>query len=252
MEVSNDIYFALVEERIAEGQPVTITLRGTSMQPTLCTGDTLLLEPVTLPLEPGDIVLFRYRGRHLLHRIVAMTDGRIALRGDNCENCEECELSDVVARMRKVVKKARMRHALVWCTGPRGLRRLRHLYFALLAFLMWAPLNGVGIPLNNYVFGLRTDHLLHASVFVPCVFFLWGVVKPGWMSWLTAVGIGVLTESVQYLLPYRGFDINDMIANFLGVTLGWGAIVLCRQAVRRRRRYPRHGKREGYTSRRVD
>ena len=90
---------------------------------------------------------------------------------------------------------------------------------------MWAPLNGIGIPLDNYIFGLRADHLLHASVFIPCTLFIMDVIGKRWLVWFAAVGIGLLTEGVQWLLPYRGYDVNDLIANALGVTLGWVVIL---------------------------
>jgi VanZ family protein len=51
----------------------------------------------------------------------------------------------------------------------------------------------------------------------------------GWL-WLAAMGVAVMTESVQYLLPYRGFDINDLVANFLGVTVGWVALLIVKRA----------------------
>jgi VanZ family protein len=93
-------------------------------------------------------------------------------------------------------------------------------YFVALALLMWLPLNGV-VPLDNYVFGLRADHLLHASVYLPCVFFLGRLFrKPVVTLWFFSVGIGMLTEGVQFLLPYRGFDVNDLLANAIGVSLG--------------------------------
>ena len=95
---------------------------------------------------------------------------------------------------------------------------------------MWAPLNGLGIPLDNYILGLRADHLLHASVFIPCALFLMDVIGSRWLVWLAAVGIGLLTEGVQWLLPFRGYDVNDLIANAIGVTIGWLVIL----AVKRR------------------
>lgn len=99
------------------------------------------------------------------------------------------------------------------------MRKVAVLYFVALLLLMWLPLNGVA--LDNYVFGLRADHLLHASVYLPCIYFLGKLVmKPLMVQWILSVGIGLLTEGVQYLLPYRGFDVNDLLANAIGVSLG--------------------------------
>ena len=99
------------------------------------------------------------------------------------------------------------------------MRKVAVLYFVALLLLMWLPLNGVA--LDNYVFGLRADHLLHASVYLPCVY-MFSRLFPSklWMLWLCSLAVGGLTEGVQYLLPYRGFDVNDLLANAIGVSLG--------------------------------
>lgn len=100
-------------------------------------------------------------------------------------------------------------------------KRLSCAYFAALALLMWLPLNGA-VALDNFVFGLRADHLLHASVYLPCVFFLRHLSAwPKAWVYICSLSIGVFTESVQYMLPYRGFDVNDMLANAVGITLGF-------------------------------
>lgn len=235
MKVGNEIFFAAVEERLAAGERVKITLVGTSMQPTICEGDAVTLEPATGNPAVGDVVLFRYRGQHLLHRIVAIADGVYTTLGDNCVNTESCRREDIVARLVEVERHNPLKHFVLRWFGHRGRKQLRPWYFGLLAILMWAPLNGLGIPLDNYIFGLRADHLLHASVFIPCALFLWDMfgfpVTGGrkWAVWATAVAVGLLTEGVQYLLPYRGFDINDLVANALGVTLGWAVILLIRR-----------------------
>ena len=245
MTIDNETYFSLVEEQLAATGRVKIKLVGTSMQPTLIAGDELTLEPVEA-VAVGDVVLFRYRGRHILHRIVAIEGERITMRGDNCVTTEEVGRMDVVAKLVAIKKHHRLKHLAVRWLGSKGRKQLRPWYFFGLAFLMWAPLNGVGIPLDNFVLGLRMDHLLHASVFILCPVFLYDLYRHGrkWLVWFTAVGIGVLTETVQWLLPYRGYDVNDLIANFLGVSLGWMAI-LCLQAVRRRRQCPDRVRRGG-------
>lgn len=243
MTINNDIYFALVEEQLAANGQVKIPLVGTSMQPTLCPGDLLTLASLSSDPQIGDVVLFRYHGHHLLHRIVAIDGDCYTMRGDNCINNETATRENIVARLVAVKKKNLLRHWAVRWLGSKGRRQLRPWYFAGLAILMWAPLNGIGIPLNNFVLGLRMDHLLHASVFIPCAFFLWdlfrkestGTPLPKYAVWASAVAIGLLTESIQGLLPYRGFDINDMVANTLGVTLGWLAILYVKHKTSKKR-----------------
>ena len=246
MNIDNSTYFALVCDQLAAGQRVRLELKGSSMQPTLLEGDVLTLEPLQGAPAVGDVVLFRFHGQYLLHRVLSIDEDRYTMRGDNCVGSEEARRDDIVARLVAVEKRHRLRHLAVRWLGHGGRRRLRPWYFAMLAFLMWAPLNGVGIPLDNYILGLRADHLIHASVFIPCTLFMMDLFgRKGWLTWLVAVGLGLLTEGVQYLLPYRGFDINDMVANTLGVTLGWLAILLVRRGVRRRHQCPVRARREG-------
>ena len=228
MKVDNTLFFAAVEERLEAGERVKITLVGSSMQPTLCEGDVLTLAPLEGEPAVGDVVLFRFREQHRLHRIVAIVDSVYTLQGDNCVGTESCRRDDIVGRLVAVERHHRLKHFVLRWFGYRGRRQLRPWYFGLLIFLMWAPLNGVGIPLDNYILGLRADHLLHASVFIPCALFLWDLFPRRWLPWLCAVAIGLLTEGGQYLLPYRGFDVNDLVANALGVTLGWVFIMLVR------------------------
>lgn len=225
MTLDNETYFALVEEQLAAGGQVKIPLVGTSMQPTLVAGDIIVLEKVE-NVAVGDVVLFRHKGRHLLHRIVTIDGDRYTLRGDNCIACEKAKKEDIVAKMAAVEKKHPLKHLAVRWLGHKGRKQLRPWYFLFLAILMWAPLNGFGIPMDEYILGLRFDHLLHASVFIPCSLFIYTPHWRKWGVWVTAVGVGVLTETVQWLLPYRGFDINDMVANFLGVSLGWMIILI--------------------------
>lgn len=233
MRVSNETYFALVEEQLAAGGRVRIQLVGGSMQPTLLAGDELILE-TTADVAVGDVVLFRYKGRHILHRVVAIEGDRYIMRGDNSASNEAATREDIVAKVVGVEKHGKMKHWIVRWSGHKGRRQLRPWYFALLALLMWAPLNGMGVPLDNYVLGIRLDHLLHASVFLPCALFVMDLYRGKRRSvavWLTAVVVGMVTEGVQWLLPYRGFDVNDLVANFLGVTLGWLAVLVTRRTI---------------------
>ena len=258
MQVENRIFFAAVEERLHEGGPVTIVLHGTSMQPTLNDGDRVTLAPLEGEPHVGDVVLFRYAGRHLLHRIIAAEGGRYTIQGDNCYGTESARREDIVARLvaahnrdgrtlevgdprwerisRRSLRRKHWRNTAIRILGRNGRRRLRPWYFALLAILMWAPLNGLGVPLDNYILGLRLDHLLHASVFLPIGLILMDLAprRCWWLLWLLSCAVGLVTEGGQWILPYRGFDINDMVANFIGVSLGWAALEVFLHHIRKK------------------
>ena len=255
MNINNTIFFALAEEQLAKGHSVRISLRGVSMLPTLCEDDVLTLEPMTGEPSVGDVLLFRYGGHHVVHRFMKRVGDIYVMQGDNNYGTEEVTRRDLVARVvavtrpngrtvatdslewqrlsRRSLCRKNIKNTMIRCFGRKRRRQLRPWYFALLAILMWAPLNGVGIPLNNYILGLRADHLLHASVFIPCTLFLMDVIDRRWLVWLAAVGIGLLTEGGQWLLPYRGYDINDLIANAIGVTMGWLVILAAKRKKRR-------------------
>ena len=141
---------------------------------------------------------------------------------------DDCDTTSWRRRSRRVVLRRSLINMFRGLLSSSGRRWMRWVYFSLLIVLMWAPLGFVGLPLNNFVFGIRLDHLIHASVYLPCAFFLMDYAflrrrgrHLGAAVWIFGVAIGLVTETVQYLLPYRGFDINDLVANFLGVTLGW-------------------------------
>lgn len=256
MNIDNSIFFALAEEQLAGGQRVKMSLRGISMLPTLREEDVLMLEPLAGEPQVGDVLLFRYGGGHIVHRLVKREDDTYVMQGDNCYGAEKVGRKDIVARVvevmrpdghvvatdstewqrisRRSLRRKHVKNLVIRWFGRKGRRQLRPWYFAFLAFLMWAPLNGIGIPLDNYILGLRLDHLLHASIFIPCTLFLMDVIGKRWLVWLAAVSIGLFTEGVQWLLPFRGFDVNDLIANALGVTLGWMIILAIRNKRNRR------------------
>lgn len=106
--IPNDIFFAEVERMLAEGQSAVITVQGNSMRPFMRSGRTqVLLSPCKAEeLAAGDVVLFRYRGRHILHRIVNRTQDRLRLAGDgNYRIFEECATADVVAKVVAVIDR---------------------------------------------------------------------------------------------------------------------------------------------------
>ena len=245
--IPNDILFEEVVACVNRHESVTILLKGNSMRPLLKSGvSKVKLSPIDRALRVGDVVLFRCCGRWLLHRIVKIEGEVITIQGDNCYSCEVVRREDVKALMTSVKNgdkvwecdskkwKRLSRWAMVWKWGKKMVsrpmrKRLRVWYFVLLAFLMWAPLNGLAAQFPNYVLGLRFDHFVHASVFILCALFWVDLVRPrkGWVIWLwlLCAATGIVTESVQYLLPYRGYDINDLLANFIGSTIGWLMVI---------------------------
>lgn len=102
----NDLLFAEVTRALAEGRSVRLTLVGNSMQPFLRNGrDTVVLAPFTPgELRPGAVVLFRYHGLYLLHRIVRRRGNRFTICGDANLRPEYATLPDISGIVRSVIR----------------------------------------------------------------------------------------------------------------------------------------------------
>ncbi len=93
----------IIEENIKEGKSVLIKVKGYSMSPLLLDGiDEVRLVPfIKEELKRGDVILFRYKDRFVLHRIIEINvdeaDWTIATKGDANKRAEETRLSDIVA-----------------------------------------------------------------------------------------------------------------------------------------------------------
>ena len=83
-QIPNELFFAWIEKEIAEGRSVQFRLKGYSMFPLLrneC--DEVVLTPCQEnELRPMDVVLFRYQGKHVLHRIIRREGSKLYIQGD--------------------------------------------------------------------------------------------------------------------------------------------------------------------------
>lgn len=109
-QIPNEVFFAWVESEIAGGHSVRFRLKGQSMFPLLRNErDEVVLYPCSAEeLRPMDVVLFRYQGRHVLHRVLRREGERLFLRGDGSYVArEECTVVDVVGKVREIVRPSR-------------------------------------------------------------------------------------------------------------------------------------------------
>ena len=104
--IPNDIFFAEAERMIGSGSDAEILAKGNSMRPFIRSGRTRLrLSPCnTELLGRGDVVLFRYRGHHVMHRIASRSGDEFVLAGDgNIGLVEHCTSADIIARLTAIV-----------------------------------------------------------------------------------------------------------------------------------------------------
>lgn len=99
-------------------------------------------------------------------------------------------------------------------------------YLIFLVLLSVLPVNNSGAAINHvYLTQIRLDYILHCLVYIPLALLLklsFGQLKR--LTFLSRIILlilfAVITEGVQYMLPYRSFNINDLIANCMGVIAG--------------------------------
>ena len=102
---------------------------------------------------------------------------------------------------------------------------LAGLYLLLLLVGALIPLGMGSEPLsNNYTFHIRADYLLHALFYIPLPLLLLlsrSGRKGGWLGVImVSLVVVILFETVQMMVPYRAFNINDLFANAVGVLIG--------------------------------
>lgn len=137
MQINNELFFAQIETLLSEGLKAEFMLRGNSMRPLLRNGrDTVIIAPTT-ECDPtiGETYLFRYRGRHMLHRLHRIEGEELVMRGDgNYRTEERCRVKDLAGRLVCVRRKSgreidcsgrawRLKSRL-WCALPAELRRI--------------------------------------------------------------------------------------------------------------------------------
>lgn len=99
------------------------------------------------------------------------------------------------------------------------------LYIVSILVLLVMPTSG-SIKLSKYIFGIRTDHFIHACLFLPFMGYIWirNLHKESWTGFVRNFLIGILfaafCESLHYFIKYRSFDVHDFFANSIGLTLG--------------------------------
>ncbi len=83
------------EDYLSRYGSLTYSNRGTSMEPLLRQGRDLLTVKKKGPerCRAGDVVLFRHRGKYILHRVVEVREEDYVCLGDNAVS-EECGVTD--------------------------------------------------------------------------------------------------------------------------------------------------------------
>jgi signal peptidase I len=106
-EVSQEWLFKEAKNFLSQGEKVIIRMRGKSMNPYLREGkDRVVLSPYRPEeLQIGAIVLFTYRDKYILHRIIGRKGDCFVTQGDGiCKNTEIVQKQDIIAIVRTVIR----------------------------------------------------------------------------------------------------------------------------------------------------
>ena len=105
--IPNDIFFTWIESDILDGKSVQFMVKGNSMIPLLRNGrDKVMLSPCRKDeLKPMDVILFKYREKYVLHRIIKREGKHLYIQGDGAFVAkEECSLDDVVGKVEAIIR----------------------------------------------------------------------------------------------------------------------------------------------------
>lgn len=108
---------------------VTIRLDGDSMRPLIRRNrDAVTIQPLTMQLKRGDIVLFRnHAGQYVVHRVWKLRGSQVRTLGDYCWNPDPwLDVEQVLGRVVTVKRDAR-----VWKLNTRLSRGLGRAWMAL-------------------------------------------------------------------------------------------------------------------------
>ncbi len=103
--IPNDTFFENLLDELENSGHVLLKVRGHSMFPFFRDGrDSAQLRPFITGegLKKGDVALFRFRGRYILHRCIGKRASAYIFRGDgNCKGTEWARPEDVLAVVEK-------------------------------------------------------------------------------------------------------------------------------------------------------
>ena len=125
------------------------------------------------------------------------------------------------------------------------IKQITYIYLLILLLGAVIPLHSGSSSLNDhYTLHIRWDYLLHALVYMPLPVLLGLYLKRRsteqsasqihkFRFWIQvaffSLLITALFEILQMVIPYRAFNINDLMANGVGVIIGFMVILMLRK-----------------------
>ena len=101
-------------------------------------------------------------------------------------------------------------------------KKLFFIYITIIVLLLVLPLNGT-LRLSNVYFGFRSDHIIHCLIFTPFISlcFLGKLATSTLRLLVFGYTFASFCEFLHVFIPYRTASIFDLLANYIGVTIGF-------------------------------
>ena len=93
-----NLLYKLLFARLGCGHPVEITVEGVSMNPTLYESDIVTVKQES-SYEIGDLLVFLYKGKLLVHRLLKTDGNTYYCKGDNAFRLEDVPLTDIAGKV---------------------------------------------------------------------------------------------------------------------------------------------------------
>lgn len=95
-----ELYKRLVEQQLTHKGELWVEVKGISMLPTLKNGEKVRIVAKE-KYQKGEIVMFCYKDRFLVHRIVKIIKDRCFCKGDNTMSLERISIQDIIGKVEK-------------------------------------------------------------------------------------------------------------------------------------------------------
>ncbi|MDO5376815.1 MAG: signal peptidase I [Clostridia bacterium] len=99
--MADEMLGTLVLNELEQGHEIPVIVRGNSMEPTYHDGDLLRVAKTT-NYYVGDIIVFNFLGKQIVHRIIKINNWRLLCKGDHAQAIQEITIHDVIG---KVIRK---------------------------------------------------------------------------------------------------------------------------------------------------
>ncbi len=125
----------------------------------------------------------------------------------------------------------------------RNIKLLTWLYLLILVLGAVLPLDKGEVLGNTYVLELRSDYLIHVLISLPLPLLIALSLRHLGGLWIRVLVFSILIvsfcEGIQLLIPYRTFNINDLLANGVGALLGLVAAFIVWRRIHKATQAPR-------------